>query len=641
MATAPHDVSAPRHAPGAAAFDARHAVRSFVSRYFFGSTAVFAGFAALQFALLQPALSGQRRFVVSLCFGLLALLALAALRARAAWIDRAMFAVMATASLAIAAIAVMLGWGLETPGLAFYGLFVCLLCAAAGWRMGILLAGVLLFALVGIELAVPVARNAPPAAWRFTSLVVLVAAGLSGGLLVSYVIGRYTRSVADREQRFRGLLAIAADAYWEIDEHYRLVAVNHQHNARVTLQAAGVLGQVPWELAQFGCDAETLDALLADLDARQPFRDRLVHWQGRGGRVHALAVSGEPRFDERRIFKGYWGVVRDVTQDLAARNALAATETRYQELFARIPTPLVLHRHGHLIDANPAALALLGHEDLGAALGRDLFAAYEAGDSRERERRRIEELAEQPAGAALPVADFRLLPAHGRRVAVRTTAVRVDAEGGPATLSIYVDDTERRAAEEAVRRSETMLSHLVATSPDVITLTDLSTGRYAMVNRTFEHVTGYPAPEVIGRTSIELGIWVRADDRQRFVSQVRALGAVTDMPTEFNAKDGRVLPMLVSGARFVMDRREYLVINARDVSEAERSRLEREAILENASIGIAVSRDQRFVTANPRFEQMLGWAPGALAGEPGSAVWPDEAAYREVGSDITPALARG
>ena len=55
--------------------------------------------------------------------------------------------------------------------------------------------------------------------------------------------------------------------------------------------------------------------------------------------------------------------------------------------------------------------------------------------------------------------------------------------------------------EDAVRRSEAMLSHLVATSPDVITLTDLATGRYAMVNRSFESQTGYGAAEVVGRAA--------------------------------------------------------------------------------------------------------------------------------------------
>ena len=43
-----------------------------------------------------------------------------------------------------------------------------------------------------------------------------------------------------------------------------------------------------------------------------------------------------------------------------------------------------------------------------------------------------------------------------------------------------------------------MLSHLVATSPDLITLTDLATGRYAMVNQTFERFTGYSAAEARG-----------------------------------------------------------------------------------------------------------------------------------------------
>ena len=137
------------------------------------------------------------------------------------------------------------------------------------------------------------------------------------------------------------------------------------------------------------------------------------------------------------------------------------------------------------------------------------------------------------------MADFRLVAAHGRRIAVRSAAVQVEAQGGLATLSIYVDDSERRSAEEAVRRSEAMLSHLVATSPDVITLTDLGTGRYAMVNRAFERITGYTAAEVVGHTSTDLGIWPNAEDRQRFVDLVRERGIVTEMPTEFAGRNGR------------------------------------------------------------------------------------------------------
>jgi len=181
----------------------------------------------------------------------------------------------------------------------------------------------------------------------------------------------------------------------------------------------------------------------------------------------------------------------------------------------------------------------------------------------------------------------------------------------------------------------------VATSPDVITLTDLQTGRYAMVNRQFERQTGYSATEVVGRTAVELGVWRNPKDRERFVAAIRDQGRVQDLPTEFATKSGGTLSMLVSGARFAMDRREYLVINARDVSEAERERQQREAILQNASIGIAVTRDQRFVIANPRFEQMYGWPAGALVGQSQRVVWDSDEDYQRIGEVLGPTLARG
>jgi PAS domain S-box-containing protein len=471
--------------------------------------------------------------------------------------------------------------------------------------------------------------------------LIVIGAGLAGGLLLSRVVSGYVRAAEQREQRFRGLLTIAADAYWEIDDQYRLVTFRVQGGVAGSMGEARAIGQVPWEVPEVSIDADTLDLLRAHLEAREPFRDLPVQWLGLPGQARHFLVSGEPRQPAQAVFLGYWGVARDVSADVQARQALAATESRYLELFTRIPTPLVLHMQGRVLDANPAALDLFGFADLPAMVGQDLLSLYEGGDSRERARRRLESLQLMDAGEALPVAEFRLTGREGRRVVVRATGTRLDTPDGPAVLSIFVDDTERKKAEDAVRRSEAMLSHLVATSPDVITLTDLQTGRYAMVNRTFERKTGYSATEVVGRTSMELGVWRDPQDRERFVAAIRDQGQVQDMPTEFNTKSGATLSMLVSGARFAMDRREYLVINARDVSEAERERLQREAILQNASVGIAVTRDQRFVLTNPRFEQMYGWPRGALVGQSGRVVWDSDEDYQRIGATLGPILARG
>ena len=475
------------------------------------------------------------------------------------------------------------------------------------------------------------------------SFLLLMVLCLAAGALISRVVARHVRDSAEREARFLGLLWIAADGYWEMDAAFNLTRLWEQRlGSHGYVPVTQGLGRPPWRMRRLQFDPDALDALRADLEAHRPFRDVHLRWRCRDSAPRYLLVSGEPRFDARRVFTGYWGVARDATADALAQQALQATETRYRALFNRMQTPLVLHRHGEVIEANPAALALFGGiDDTAGAEGQSIFSLCATGADLELARQRIAHLEQMQPGESLPPQELRLRTRDGRRLVVRATDVRVEAEGGPATLSMFLDDTERQSAEQAVRRSEALLSHLVATSPDVITLSELDSGRYTMVNDTFCRLTGYRVEEVIGRSSYELGIWARPEDRERIVSLLVEQGPLQNMPAEFITRDGRRLSLLVSAARFVMDGRDYLVINARDVSELERTRKEHEAILQNASIGIAFTRDRRFVQANARCEQMFGWPRGALIGQPGSVVWGSAAEYEALGREIGPLLAAG
>jgi PAS domain S-box-containing protein len=589
-------------------------------------------------ALLGFTLAREAAAPLGALFAGLSLAAYVASRLPLKWLGPALTVLLSAVMLATVASAFLMGSSLATSTLAVSGLVVCVLCAAVGWRSGSFLA--LLSAASVCTLAMGVAGNQPLPLLQLGSELIAIVAGLAAGLAVSRLLTRQMRSAFEGEQRLRSLLALAADAHWEIDQQYRLVAAASRSGEMRPLTPEEGRGTVPWELPQFICDADVLDALQADLDTRSPFRDLPVGWSDGQHGERDFRISGEPRFDESGVFVGYRGVARDVTDLQATQQALAATETRYHELFSRIPTPLVLHRGGRVIDANPAAAALFGHGDLRALIGTDLLAGFESGDSRERARRTIETLHGQPLGTAVPVSEFRLL-VEGRRTPVSSTSVRVDAKGGPALLAIFVDETDRLASEAAVRHSEAMLSHLVATSPDLITLTDLATGRYAMVNHAFERISGWSAQEAVGRTALELGVWGKDSARDEFVQHVRDVGAVNHVPVRFVTKRGVTAALIVSAARFVMDRRDYMVINARDVSEKERERLEREAILANASIGIAVTRRRRFVLANRHFEHIYGWAPGELLGQPGVAVWGSAEDYADVARVAGEALSRG
>jgi diguanylate cyclase (GGDEF)-like protein/PAS domain S-box-containing protein len=71
------------------------------------------------------------------------------------------------------------------------------------------------------------------------------------------------------------------------------------------------------------------------------------------------------------------------------------------------------------------------------------------------------------------------------------------------------------------------------------------------------------------------------------------------------------------------------------------TQLEYDAILANASIGIAFTRDRRFFLCNPKFAEMFGWRPDELIGQPGEVVYTSRESYEALGAIAVPVLSAG
>jgi PAS domain S-box-containing protein len=596
---------------------------------------------------LSPVPGGGGAWAMAVCAVLAAVYVALTLGSKALLLEHTVTIAVLATGVAATVIAAVDGAGLLSLGLAFVPLLLSAAATLIPTRATLGLAALHGLALGGLAVALwqgaLVAAHGrdglPPA---LAGHVALLLAATVMGVLTRRAIDRSMQRALSREQRFAGLLAVAADWYWETDAALRYTHIAQPEGATPNPVLGRHLGRAPWEVSDFGLDDDAMDAHRSDLELRRPFDDVRLTRRGRDGSIAYVSISGQPRFDARGVFLGYWGVSRDVTAQHRNETERLASELRYRELFARSPSPLVLHREGRVLDANVAALALFGAWEPGDLIGRPLLDFYDTSDgSRDLAARRLERLASVPLGEAAPPQQFSLRTSTGRRLVVQVTSVKIEAEGGEALLSIYRDETERQRAEVARARSEALLSHVVATSPNVIALTDLATDRFVMVNDAFVALTGFMRDEVIGRTAIELRLWASDDERSRFAAELAAQGGVRDRTIGFRRRDGQPALLLVSAARFVMEGRDYLVLNGRDITAAERARLEREAILANASIGIAMTRDRVFQLANPAFEQMFGWPPGELVGQPGEVTSVDRVAYEEMGRLYGPPLTRG
>ena len=622
--------------PRVKAVETPDAVRRLVGPLYFG-TAIGAALAgAAIFGLLPTPVSAATRAVLCAAFIAYALFAAWALRSsrRSSFpMNKALLAVSVIALVMSVAASVALGDGLRNPAIAFGALVVCMLGAVAGVRHGMALAGLSALSVGALAWGHLSGRlPAPPGAVSVQVLGaihgLLIACGVAGGAMVSRVLDHYLADSAERERRIRELLGIAVDWYWEQDEEFRFTRVTESRAGGATLSPQRAIGRTPWEHTGLGLDDDQLDAHRADLEAHRPFSNLVTSSHDAQGRLRHLALSGEPKFDADGVFQGYWGVGRDVTAQVRAQHAVAASETRYRTLFARSPSPLVLHRRGTVLDANEAAARLFGYRDAQAMKGSNVLDHFTAVEQRQTVRERMAQSDQLAVGQALPVVDYQMNALDGRPFAVQATAVCVDSVAGPALLTIYVDITARKAAEAALRRSEALLSHLFATSPDCLTLTEFDSGRYALVNDCFLQVAGYRREEVIGRTALELGIWQQQGDRDAFAETIRRQGSVQGLPVTFRRRDGRRIPMLISGARFDFDGQRFLVLAARDVSASEQTRLEVEAILNTVTLAIAFVREQRIVRINARHREMFGWSEDELRSATLSVLWPDPSGFQ-------------
>jgi len=133
------------------------------------------------------------------------------------------------------------------------------------------------------------------------------------------------------------------------------------------------------------------------------------------------------------------------------------------------------------------------------------------------------------------------------------------------------DITERKQAEKLLRASETRYRSAFQTSLDGMIINHLSDGRFVDANRMFLNVTGYDREEIIGRTSLELGIWMNPHDREHLVELLRKSGSYRDFHAQFRKKNGDSFSGIMSSSTFDLDGEPCLLSVLRDISEAKKT----------------------------------------------------------------------
>lgn len=156
-----------------------------------------------------------------------------------------------------------------------------------------------------------------------------------------------------------------------------------------------------------------------------------------------------------------------------------------------------------------------------------------------------------------------------RYIMWQNSQVRVDGKV-VATISFGNDITERKRAEEALRQSEERFSKAFHSSPAALSIAPLEDGRLLEVNAAFLRMTGFSRAEVIGRTTVELGLWT-SPSRRAMAEALRERGAVENLEIKFQKKSGEIRDGLLSAELIHLDAGPSVLGIGQDVTERNRT----------------------------------------------------------------------
>jgi PAS domain S-box-containing protein len=243
-------------------------------------------------------------------------------------------------------------------------------------------------------------------------------------------------------------------------------------------------------------------------------------------------------------------VASDVTELRKMERALRESESKLAMAFRSSPQAISITtvKEGIFIEANDSLCRMTGYT-------RDELIGHKSTDLtmwvNQADRKRVMKTLEKKG--RVDIEEFQFYTKAGDIQTLLFSAEKITIGGEECIISSSTDVTGLKKIEQALRDSEEKFAKAFRASPQVISITRLSDGVFKEINESFCRVLGYSREEVIGHSSKELGVWVKENDREDMINQLKKYGRVSNKEYSYRTKSGDIRTMLWSSDQIELD----------------------------------------------------------------------------------------
>ncbi|OPY37211.1 MAG: sensory histidine kinase AtoS [Methanoregula sp. PtaU1.Bin051] len=332
------------------------------------------------------------------------------------------------------------------------------------------------------------------------------------------------------------------------------------------------------------------------------------------GLANCKITDGKPQYTR--------GIFKDITDRKNAEEALRQSEEKFRTLVEyTLDGILILDLQGTILFANQAAGRIIEAENYNEMIGIKNVREFLAPESREAAVRDFSQVAQGIDGY---LATYKVITKRGQERWVESVGKTITFERNPAILISLRDITDRKQAEEALRRSEKRYRNIIENIQDVVYQTDRN-GKLIMFSPHGVKLAGYDSEEEMIGLDVALDTYMDPKDRERFLAALSEKGFVENYPLVLKTKTGTPRYVTASSHFYHDDYGNVLgvegilhdITDLKGKEQALRESEERYRALynDNPVMLFTLDPDGIVISVNEAGSKQLGYSAGELEGQ--------------------------
>lgn len=354
---------------------------------------------------------------------------------------------------------------------------------------------------------------------------------------IRYAIERkqMEEALAQEQYLLRALMDNVPDAIYFKDTESRFIRINKAHAERWfgLSDPAEAVGKTDFD---FFLEEHAQQAYMDEQEivrTGQPLVGIEEKETWPDGRVRWVSTTKMPLRDAEGHIIGTFGISRDITERKKAEEELRESEEKYRNLVERANDGIVIVQDGIIKYINPRLAEISGYtvEEVVDTPFTEYISPDELPEVVDRYKRRM-------AGEDVPsIYETIIMHKDGSKIYAELNAGIITYLGKPADMIIVRDITERRQAEEALRRAEQEKALILGSLLEHVIYYDTQM-RILWANRAAAESVGLTPEQLVGRHCYE--IWHQRSEPCAGCPVVKARETGQPQEGEMTTPDGKV-----------------------------------------------------------------------------------------------------